>query len=82
MRIERPGSVQITSYEFGDPSQFPLYAGTSIMPAAGRGWYLSRINPLRERSTIQDGVKSTWRVNAFDVLARPVSITESSTAQP
>lgn len=81
LRIERPGSVQITSYEFGDPSQFPLYAGTSIMPAAGRGWYLSRINPLRERSTIQDGVKSTWRVNAFDVLARPVSITESSTTQ-
>lgn len=82
LRVERPGSVQTTSYEFGDPGQFPLYAGISIMPAAGRGWYLSRINPLRERSILQDGVKSSWRVNAFDTMARPTSITESSSILP
>ncbi len=82
LRTERPGRVETSVHEFGDPGQFPLYAGTSIMPPAGRGWYMSRIVPLRERSIQQDGLKSIWRVNEYDVMARPTSITEFSTPSP
>lgn len=88
LRVERPGRVEANVYEFGPPGQwanvgqFASYVGTSIMPSSGRGWYQSRVVPLRERSIFQDGMKFTWHVNAFDVMARPTSVTESSAPYP
>ncbi|WP_337244671.1 hypothetical protein [Luteimonas sp. gir] len=55
---------------------FPsVYGETSILGADPSSL---KNRPVRERRTTQGGVTFSWRANAFDHFARPLSVTKSS----
>lgn len=55
---------------------FPSLYGTDYGPSDPS---VAKIRPLRSRTISRQGVNFTWRANTFDVFARPLSVTKSST---
>ena len=71
----KPGQTIIQEYQWDTPGIYPQYSGGI---AHSKGFFPSKVIPLRERTIEQDGMKFTWRVNEFDSQARPISVTRSS----
>jgi hypothetical protein len=82
LNISKPGQSITQSYELNGAGPYPLYAGWSIQPGKGLGYFASKMVPLREKKIEQDGMVFSWRANSYDVQARPISITRSSGPAP
>jgi RHS repeat-associated protein len=77
LSVASPGQTISHSYHWLSPGPYPAAAGST---GQGRGFnFANRVITLRERTINRDGVDFTWRANAFDIFARPVSVTKFST---
>lgn len=77
--ISKPGQTTTQTYQLDSPGSYPAYAGGAAKSRGG-AVFASKIIPLKEKSTVVDGVKFTWRANTYDTWARPTSVTKSSAA--
>jgi hypothetical protein len=68
-------------YRAPDAGPYPQFVGQSIQPR-GDGYLQSRNMPLQSRITTENGMRFVRTVNAFDSLARPVNVTQSSAPSP
>lgn len=81
LSISKPGQTTTQTYQWDSPGSYPAYAGGAAKSRGG-AIFASKIIPLKEKSTVQDGVKFTWHANAYDTWARPTSVTKSSAPSP
>ena len=71
-------STETMSYELATTGQaFPTPIGTSPQPR-GDGFTSEYLRPQRSRAVAQDATTFTNTVNTFDVFARPLNVTKSS----
>lgn len=82
LSTSKPGQSVTNSYDLSGSGPYPAYAGSPISSLRGQGEFANKIVPLRQKTIVQDGVVFDWTVNAFDSLARPVSVTRSSRPGP
>jgi RHS repeat-associated protein len=62
--------------------RYESVAGYSTIDDVGDNIIGTRLAPVDQRATSQQGVTMTWQANDFDAFARPVSVTRSSTLGP
>lgn len=79
--ISKPGQTVTHSYQLDSPGSYAGYAG-GVATSRGGAVFASKVIPLKEKSILQDGMKYVWRVNAFDVWARPTNVTRESSQSP
>ncbi len=60
---------------------YPQFVGQSTQPR-GDGYLQSRNMPLQSRVITESGTRFSLTVDAFDVLARPLTVTQSSAPSP
>jgi len=75
------GRSTVNTYAPVTLGPYPQFAGQSIQPR-GDGYLQSRNMPLQSRITTEGGTRFIRMVNAFDSLARPISVTQSSAPSP
>jgi hypothetical protein len=81
LSISKPGETITQKYNFtGSLGAFRQIAGSTTQFRSYR--FVNRIVPLQERVIQRGGTTFTWRVNAYDGLARPTSITKASVLAP
>ncbi len=73
----QPGRATTLSYQLDASGSYPALAGRPAYQRAS-GIIAAKQIPLLQKVIEQDGVRYLWKVNTFDSMARPVSITEAS----
>jgi len=73
----QPGRATTLSYQLDASGSYPALAGRPAYQRAS-GIIAAKQIPLLQKVIEQDGVRYVWKVNTFDSMARPVSITEAS----
>ncbi|MGS7838800.1 wall associated protein [Stenotrophomonas maltophilia] len=73
----QPGRATTLSYQLDASGSYPALAGRPAYQRAS-GIIAAKQIPLLQKVIEQDGVRYIWKVNTFDSMARPVSITEAS----
>jgi len=82
LSIRGPDRLIEQSYGPAGSATYPLAAGIEVAPPRSMATFGTRMMPLRQKTVTQDGTVFKWTVNAFDNMARPISVTKSNAAAP
>lgn len=77
-----PMRVENHVYALSTQGPYPSTLGSSLQGSSFNFVKNEVWSPIREQTTVQQGTSFTMKVNAFDVRARPTSVTKSSAPSP